>query len=76
VNIMLPSLVSDESASTTSVISELITLEDAARRICRKKKTLSNWIYKGILRGDQGLYYVAGRPMIHWARFEASFIKR
>lgn len=55
---------------------DLITVQEAAMRIARQKKTLHNWISEGKLRGDQGLCYVMGRPMIDWPRFQAAFVKR
>jgi hypothetical protein len=61
---------------SNTVPRELITVGEAARRIGRSKKTLMNWIYDRRLRGENGLYYVAGRPMVDWAVFERAFIQK
>jgi hypothetical protein len=69
------------SENTSAVAPrQLITIEEAARRIGRQKKTLQNWIYNGTLRGENGLCYVGPpdhrRPMIDWHLFAQAFIQR
>ncbi len=38
-------------------------------RFGRARKTLYNWIYTTKLAAEQGLWYVAGRPMVNWEKF-------
>jgi len=69
---------SPQAAAVEGIVrdpSRLITLEEAARRVLRSKKTLKNWIADGKLRGPQGLVYVAGRPAIDWPLFAVAFVK-
>jgi hypothetical protein len=54
----------------------LITLTEAAERIGRKKKTIQNWISEGKVRGAQGLWYSAGRPMLDWDVFSVWTFKK
>ena len=66
--------------TSTAVSQQLITIEEATRRIGRQKRTLQNWIYNGTLRGENGLCYLGPpdhqRPMIDWYLFAPAFIRR
>ncbi len=73
----------DQTAHTndrSTFPQQLITFDEAARRIGRQKKTLQNWVYNGTLRGLNGLCYVGPpnhqRPMIDWSLFASAFIRR
>jgi hypothetical protein len=50
----------------------IITLEVAAARAGRKKQTLRNWISMGKLSAENGLWYVAGKPMVDCAQRSSS----
>jgi NAD(P)-dependent dehydrogenase (short-subunit alcohol dehydrogenase family) len=53
----------------------LVTVAEAAKRSGRAEQTICDWIASGALRREQGLWYVAEKPMIDWNAFFETFCK-
>lgn len=59
-------------------LRNLISLDEAARRIGVRKNTLYNWISSGKLGAEQGLCTigVGRRRMIDWPLFQTAMVRR
>lgn len=54
---------------------ERITLDEAARRSLRTRKTLYKWIQSGLIGFPEGLHKIRGRWVIDWPVFEERVLR-